>query len=390
MSQPVLVHRSDTNSRQNTIKQISERAEGEGWQQVLIFPEGTCTNRQCLITFRLGAFHPCVPVQPVIIRYDNNIDTITWTWEGIGAVRSIVYSLCQFYCKCSIEYLDPYVPSEEEKKNPILFANNVRRVMADKLGVETTDSNYYDYLKIEKCQKTLKKIQKLQRKLEMPIIDLTKDISSQQVMSEELSSRLSSLGEASEEVKTVEELCGGGTKDLRNLRLIALIATSENSFESFLENIFTLYDSDLGEERISIETMESILQTLLYLTSKEAKEMKDATENNGTVTKDDLKQYLLNKKPNFVKLVRCWEGGLSSNHDILAISAQLSKRMERVADAGSHLLSSGLNDGLASVKASREKMSEAFSSAVTSIHKRTGSRTESISQTGDSGDKKHD
>ena len=174
--------------------------------------------------------------------------------------------------------------------------------MADKLGVETTDSNYYDYLKIEKCQKTLKKIQKLQRKLEMPIIDLTKDISSQQVVSEELSSRLSSLGESSEEVKTVEELCGGETKDLRNLRLIALIATSENSFESFLENIFTLYDSDLGEERISIETMESILQTLLYLTSKEAKEMKDATENNGTVTKDDLKQYLLNKKPNFVKV----------------------------------------------------------------------------------------
>ena len=213
-----------------------------------------------------------------------------------------MYSLCQFYCKCSIEYLDPYVPSEEEKKNPILFANNVRRVMADKLGVETTDSNYYDYLKIEKCQKTLKKIQKLQRKLEMPIIDLTKDISSQQVVSEELSSRLSSLGESSEEVKTVEELCGGETKDLRNLRLIALIATSENSFESFLENIFTLYDSDLGEERISIETMESILQTLLYLTSKEAKEMKDATENNGTVTKDDLKQYLLNKKPNFVKV----------------------------------------------------------------------------------------
>ena len=37
-TQPVLVHRSDTNSRQTTIRQISERAEGaesEGWQQVL-------------------------------------------------------------------------------------------------------------------------------------------------------------------------------------------------------------------------------------------------------------------------------------------------------------------------------------------------------------------
>ena len=39
MTQPVLVHRSDTNSRQNTIRHITERAEGDGWQQVLIFPE---------------------------------------------------------------------------------------------------------------------------------------------------------------------------------------------------------------------------------------------------------------------------------------------------------------------------------------------------------------
>ena len=79
MTQPVLVHRSDTNSRQTTIKHISDRAEGEGWQQVLIFPEGTCTNRRCLITFRLGAFYPCVPVQPVCIR----------SIDGTGIFRKI-------------------------------------------------------------------------------------------------------------------------------------------------------------------------------------------------------------------------------------------------------------------------------------------------------------
>ena len=64
-----LLFRDDPNSRQNTIKQIVERSEPDGdWQQVLIFPEGTCTNRSCLITFRTGAFLPGVTVQPVLIR----------------------------------------------------------------------------------------------------------------------------------------------------------------------------------------------------------------------------------------------------------------------------------------------------------------------------------
>jgi len=53
--------------------------------QVLIFPEGTCTNRSCLITFKPGAFYPGVPIQPVCIRYPNKLDTVTWTWEGPGA-----------------------------------------------------------------------------------------------------------------------------------------------------------------------------------------------------------------------------------------------------------------------------------------------------------------
>ena len=262
--------------------------------------QGTCTNRQCLITFRLGAFHPCVPVQPVIIRYDNAIDTITWTWEGIGAVWSIVYSLCQLYTNCSIEYLDPYIPSEEEKKNPIMFANNVRAVMADRLGVQTTDCNYYDYLKLEKCQKTLKKVQKLQRKLDIPLLDLTKDINSSDIVTKDISVKLESMSE-SEEYKTVQELCGG-TDDLRNLKLVALIATDENSFESFLKNSFLLYDPELGDGHISGNTMDSLLQTLLYLTSKETKEIKDAIENNGNISKEDLKAHLLSKKPNFVKV----------------------------------------------------------------------------------------
>ncbi|CAH2324767.1 general transcription factor II-I repeat domain-containing 2A-like [Pelobates cultripes] len=51
--QPVLVSRVDPNSRKNTINEIKKRAMSGGeWPQVLMFPEGTCTNRSCLISFK--------------------------------------------------------------------------------------------------------------------------------------------------------------------------------------------------------------------------------------------------------------------------------------------------------------------------------------------------
>lgn len=54
-TQPVLVKREDPNSRTNTIKEIHKRAHSGGkWPQIIIFPEGTCTNRSCLINFKSG------------------------------------------------------------------------------------------------------------------------------------------------------------------------------------------------------------------------------------------------------------------------------------------------------------------------------------------------
>ena len=74
--QPVYVTREDPQSRQNTIKEIIRRTHSGGeWPQIVIFPEGTTTNGRALITFKPGAFIPAVPVQPVLIRYPNKIDT---------------------------------------------------------------------------------------------------------------------------------------------------------------------------------------------------------------------------------------------------------------------------------------------------------------------------
>ncbi|XP_025075510.1 lysophosphatidylcholine acyltransferase [Pogonomyrmex barbatus] len=119
--------------------------------QVMIFPEGTCTNRSCLITFKSGAFYPGVPVQPVCIRYPNKLDTVTWTWEGPGALKLLWLTLTQLNSSCEIEFLPVYNPSEAEKLDPKLYANNVRRLMAEALKIPVSDYTYDDCRIIRKA-----------------------------------------------------------------------------------------------------------------------------------------------------------------------------------------------------------------------------------------------
>lgn len=84
------------------------------WPQILIFPEGVCTNRSCLITFKLGAFSPGVPVQPVLLWYPK-------TWQGFTRVQALMLTLSQPFTWVEVEFMPVYSPSEEEKKDPHPF-----------------------------------------------------------------------------------------------------------------------------------------------------------------------------------------------------------------------------------------------------------------------------
>lgn len=146
-AQPIYVQREDPNSRQNTIRQIVDRTRStDNWPQVVIFAEGTCTNRSALIKFKPGAFYPGVPVQPVLLRYPNKYDTFTWTWDGPGVLRLLWLTMTQFYNRCEIEYLPVYTPSPAEVADANLYAHNVREVMAKALDVPTSDYSFEDVI----------------------------------------------------------------------------------------------------------------------------------------------------------------------------------------------------------------------------------------------------
>jgi len=370
-TQPVLVKRNDPNSRQGVINMIKDRTCPEsGWQQVFIFPEGTCTNRTSLILFRLGAFIPGVPVQPICLRYSNSLDTVTWTWEGIGALKVLCWTLAQPHTSVQLEYLPPYVPNQLEKDDPKLFASNVRAVMAKQLNIPVTDCNYFDYLRIEKSLERLKRLQKLQRRMESNITDKTQYLEGDSdclATKKELAERLGVVDTLPELAKVWDNLgvSEEAVMDVRHLRVASLVASKEDGLRAFMDSL-KLFDKDLGDAAVSNQTLQEVLKHHFFLTSKEAGVFIDDLGLEGSVNTAKLEEFLLTK-PNYVKVIKAGEGELT-NHDIaLLLANKASRTAELMAAQGSNLLLAGkdvVSEVSAKMAASREKMTDAFSSSI--------------------------
>jgi 1-acyl-sn-glycerol-3-phosphate acyltransferase len=71
------------------MESIASRAQfaaaGEG-PQVALFPEGTTTNGSYLLNFKVGAFKPGLPVQPVHFDYSDPL--FSWT-VGMNRIDNI-------------------------------------------------------------------------------------------------------------------------------------------------------------------------------------------------------------------------------------------------------------------------------------------------------------
>ncbi|KAM3877227.1 lysophosphatidylcholine acyltransferase 2 [Diretmus argenteus] len=279
--QPVLVSRQDPDSRKNTIREIDSRAKSGGrWPQVLIFPEGTCTNRSCLITFKQGAFIPGVPVQPVLMRYPNKLDTVTWTWQGFSSRTLLLLTLSQLYTTVEIEFLPPQIPTEEEKKSPALFASTVRDIMAKALGVSVTDHTYEDCrLMISAGELTLPmeaglvEFTKISRKLNLKWDNVKKELEGFAAMASSCKGGRITIGEfasflklpvspALEELFALFDRNGDGTIDFREYVIGVTILCRPANTDDVLRMAFQLFDTD-EDERITREEFTALLRSAL-------------------------------------------------------------------------------------------------------------------------------
>uniref|UniRef100_A0A8C6YGY2 Lysophosphatidylcholine acyltransferase 2 n=1 Tax=Naja naja TaxID=35670 RepID=A0A8C6YGY2_NAJNA len=286
--QPVLVSRNDPDSRKHTIQEITKRATSEEpWPQVMIFPEGTCTNRSCLITFKQGAFIPGVPVQPVVIRYPNKLDTVTWTWQGYSFKQALVLTLCQVFTKIEVEFLPVHAPSEAEKKDPVLFANRVRNQMASVLDVPVTDHTYEDCrLMISAGQLTLP--------MEAGLVEFTK-------ISKKLNLKWDSIREQLDQFARIASTSKGGRIGIEEFANYLKLPVSD-----VLQELFTLFDRlfDIDEDgSITEDEFALIIRSSLGLPDLDVsslfKEI-DADKSN-KLSYEEFKDFA-EKHPEYAKL----------------------------------------------------------------------------------------
>ncbi|XP_058081617.1 lysophospholipid acyltransferase LPEAT1 isoform X2 [Magnolia sinica] len=104
---------------------------------MMLFPEGTTTNGDYLLPFKTGAFLSKAPVLPVILRYPYK--RFSPAWDSISGVRHVILLLCQFVNHIEVTRLPIYDPSEQEKEDPKLYANNVRKLMASEGNLTLSD-----------------------------------------------------------------------------------------------------------------------------------------------------------------------------------------------------------------------------------------------------------
>ncbi|XP_071423595.1 lysophosphatidylcholine acyltransferase 2 [Pithys albifrons albifrons] len=339
--QPVAVSRQDPDSRKNTVAEITKRASSQGqWPQILIFPEGTCTNRSCLITFKQGAFVARVPVQPVLLRYPNKLDTVTWTWQGYSCKVLCLLTMCQLFTRVEVEFLPVHVPTEEEKNDPILFAYKVRQTMASALNVPVTDHTFEDCrLMISAGQLTLPmeaglvEFTKISKKLNLKWNHVREQLDTFAAIASASKGGRIGIEEFAEHLKlpvsdVLRELFllfdrnGDGTIDFREYVIGLSVLCNPANTEETIEMAFKLFDMD-DDGTITEHEFASIIQSALGVPDLDVsilfKEI-DADET-GKLSYDEFKNFAF-KHPEYATLFTTYldlqrhHVDMSEEHDI--------------------------------------------------------------------------
>jgi 1-acyl-sn-glycerol-3-phosphate acyltransferase len=114
------------------VDEIKKRVEQyyltEQKSRFLIYPEGTTTNGDYVLHFHDGAFLPGAPIQPVVTRYKFKNFSPGWVGDDWPYFKNLFGCLNQHLI---IVHFPPYVPNSEERSDPKLFGNNVRRAMVE-------------------------------------------------------------------------------------------------------------------------------------------------------------------------------------------------------------------------------------------------------------------
>ncbi|XP_028649449.2 lysophospholipid acyltransferase LPCAT4 isoform X1 [Erpetoichthys calabaricus] len=359
-SQSIMVSRQDPESRRKGVEELKRRVCSAGrWSQILIFPEGTTTNGKSLIKFKPGAFITGVPIQPVLIRYTNKLDTVRWTWKGINCLQVLLYTLSQFYTNVEIEFLPVYYPDEDEKANPVLFASNVQRLMGKSLGVPATEFEFESKRpvfcigklklplepKVRELESVLQFSSQGQHNLQMNLEELIEKCHKgvgPWLRMEQFSSLVNTLPE--NVIQQIFSIFGKGPEEHLDLRafVVCLAITDRRwAVDEVLELAFKLFDGG-RKGYLSEDEFVSFLQSLLICPDLHSTEIFQETykKQQSRLTLEEVKELF--KSQQYRRLFTCYlrplstmpEKSSSSLKHMTALESDGSQTVKAVSSRG--------------------------------------------------------
>lgn len=139
---PIYVARGKNKKNAPSAFELLKKSIEETEYRHMIFPEGTYTNGKTLIQFKTGAFALGIPVTPVVFHYPKYVPF--WNRQESNIFTQFYRLMAQVYTPIIVEILPTYTPSEEERTDPKLYAENVRNVMAKATNRPLSDKSLQD------------------------------------------------------------------------------------------------------------------------------------------------------------------------------------------------------------------------------------------------------
>jgi len=152
----IFLQREDKDKRGDVFQQIRERVQEFNANPIttppiLIFPEGTTSNGEYMLSFKKGAFATATPLRMYGIKYTNKRFNPAFDTLGIG--KLFLFTLLQFWNSVTIYDLGVYYPDHLNLKGDedwTLYAEKIKFVYLKALGLKSSDMGYQDMVAYQK------------------------------------------------------------------------------------------------------------------------------------------------------------------------------------------------------------------------------------------------
>eukprot|EP00825_Cyclidium_porcatum_P025281 TRINITY_DN2752_c0_g1_i1.p1 TRINITY_DN2752_c0_g1~~TRINITY_DN2752_c0_g1_i1.p1 ORF type:complete len:241 (+),score=37.84 TRINITY_DN2752_c0_g1_i1:296-1018(+) len=167
--QSIFVNRESQEKRTETLNLIVERTElikkGAIQRPICIFPEGTTSNNQYLLSFKKGAFYTISPIKIFCLKYGSRY--FHPQYDLIPEIPHLIMFLSQPVNKFEIIEFDTFNPDYlnlQPEKDWDKYAEIIKSIMLKALNLKDSSSGYIDFNDFEKYIKDWQIQQKLKKR----------------------------------------------------------------------------------------------------------------------------------------------------------------------------------------------------------------------------------